>query len=236
MTPPPAHADFWDNPDIVARFAARAPDHRLQAWVDACADPAHTRVLDVGCAAGRNAVLLARRGFDVHALDASPAMVAETSRRLAAFFDADAAAERVREGRMDDLSRFPDESFDLVISLGVLHGAQTWEEWQRAVDELARVLAPAGGLLLSQFTPDTDPAGVGPRPRVPGKPHVFEGLHGGHAVLVEPATLAAELAARGLVAEDAPAIATGRTEEGGQRVSVNAFYRKAAATETAAEP
>ena len=42
-------------------------------------DPSRVRVLDLGCAGGRNTVVLAERGFDLEALDASAAMVAKTS-------------------------------------------------------------------------------------------------------------------------------------------------------------
>ncbi len=216
--------DFWEQPDVVARFAARDPDQRLLALVPGYEDPAATRVLDLGCAAGRNTIPLAERGFDVHALDASRAMVRETRRRLAAVLGEDAADERVRRGRMDDLGAYADHSFDLVIALGLLHGARSWEEWQRAFREIVRVLRPGGRLLLAEFSPETDHTGENITP-VAGEPHVYTGLHGGRGVLLHVAELDAEAARHGLRPE--VPTTTGETRlDTGRRVSVNALYRK----------
>lgn len=215
---------FWEQPDVVEAFATRAPDHRLLELIETYDDPASVRVLDIGCAGGRNTVLLAERGFDVHALDTSRAMVAETRRRVAAVLGEEEAEARVREGRMDDLSRFEDGDFDLVIALGVLHNARSWDEWQRAVAESARVLRPGGRLLVAQFSPETDLTGEGVRP-VPGEPHLYEGLPAGRTTLLEPAVLDEEMERHGLVPE--VPTTTGRTISGDtRRVSVNALYRK----------
>ncbi|MDR7392424.1 MAG: class I SAM-dependent methyltransferase, partial [Armatimonadota bacterium] len=82
---------FWERPEVVERFASRPPDDRMVALLSDA--PRATRVLDLGCAAGRNTEWLAREGFDVYACDASQAMVAYTRKRLAPWLG-EAEAER----------------------------------------------------------------------------------------------------------------------------------------------
>ncbi len=216
--------DFWELPEVVARFAARDPDRRLLELLPEYTDPAAIRVLDVGCAAGRNTVPLAELGFDVHALDASAAMVRETRRRVAPLLGEAAARQRVRHGRMDDLRAFANNSFDLVIALGVLHSARGWEEWRRAFGEVVRVLRAGGRALIAEFSPETDHTGERITP-VPGQPHVYQGLHGGTGVLLSVAELDAQAAERGLLPEVPTMTGETRTDSG-RRVSVNALYRK----------
>jgi SAM-dependent methyltransferase len=216
--------DFWDDPDRVDQFAERDPDHRLIALIEEYASPGRVRVLDLGCAGGRNTELLARRGFEVWALDASAAMVGRTRARLAGVLGQEAAVERVLRGRMDDLSRWDAGTFDLVVALGVHHSASSRPEWDRAVDETARVLASGGLLLFNQFTPEVDLTGEGVR-AVSGEPGVYEGFPAGRVVLMGAAELDSEWARRGL----RPAVPseTVRVDlERGRRVSVNALYRK----------
>lgn len=216
--------DFWEDPEVVERFATRAPDQRLLALLDEYVDPGGVRVLDIGCAGGRNTVLLTRAGFDVHARDSSTAMVVETRRRVAEILGKSAAEARVRLGRMDALSELGDGSFDLVVSLGVFHNARSWSEWERAAAETARVLRSGGRLLVSQFTPETDLTGSGVRP-VAGERHLYEGLPGGRAVLLDPATLDAELGRFGFEPELPTSI--GRTVTGEtRRASANGLYRR----------
>lgn len=214
----------WERPEVVRKFAERDPDHRLQEMVPEYPRPEETRVLDAGCAGGRNTIFLAEKGFDVYAMDASEAMVEETRRRLVPFVGPDDARRRVRVEVMDDLSTYRDRSFDLVLSLGLLHNATSWEEWQRAAAETARVLKKGGRLLLAQFTPRTDLTGEGVTP-VPDEPHVYDGFPGGRAVLLEPDDLDLHLAELGLRPETPTG--TGETElEQGRRVSANGLYRK----------
>lgn len=215
---------FWEQPDVVEQFASRAPDHRLLRLIDDYDDPTTTRVLDLGCAGGRNTVLLAERGFDVRALDASRSMVERTRTRLADVLGPEPARERVRVGSMDDLSVLSDSSFDLVVALGVYHGARSVAEWNRALAETARVLRAGGRLLVNHFTPEVDLTGEGVRP-VMGEPGVYEGLPGGRSVLMDAIELDRAMAWHGLV----PLVPseTVRVEtERGRRVSVNALYRR----------
>ena len=221
----PLPASFWESPENVARFAARDPDVRLTELLPEYHEPSAIKVLDLGCAAGRNAVLLAGKGFDVEALDASSAMAAKTRERVAAILGASEAERRVRVGRMDDLSFARDASFDLVVALGLYHCAQSRSEWDRALSETARILKPGGRLLVSVFTPETDLTGRGIL-AVPGEPNVYEGFESGRSVLMDAPTLDADLARFGLTPLEATRTARPKAETG-RRVSANGLYGKA---------
>ena len=216
---------FWDSAEIVERFAAREPDVRLMELLGKYAEPSKTRVLDLGCAGGRNAVPLARGGFDLVALDSSPAMVEKTRERLAPILGPEEARRRVRAGRMNDLSFGADASFDLVVALGIYHCAQSRAEWDRALSETARVLKPGGRVLVSVFTPETDLDGRGFRP-VPGEPDVYEGFEsGGRHVLVDAEGLDRDMARFGLTPLEPTRTARPKLETG-RRVSANGLYGK----------
>jgi SAM-dependent methyltransferase len=184
------------------------------------------RVLDLGCAAGRNAVLLAEKAFDLQARDGSSAMVAKTRERVARVLGAGEAQRRVRTGKMDDLGEFSDAFFHLVVALGIYHCARSRAEWDRALSETARVLAPGGKVLVSVFTPETDLTGRGIT-AVAGEPDVYEGFENGRSVLVEASALDAELARRGLFPVVATALARPKVDIG-RRVSANGLYGKSA--------
>ncbi len=216
---------FWNCAENVERFAAREPDVRLGKLVAEFPDASRIRILDLGCAAGRNAVFLAGKGLDVEALDASPAMAAKTRDRLAAILGPAEAERRVRVGRMDDLSAFDDAAFDLVVALGLYHCAESRAEWERALSETARVLKPGARLLVSVFTPETDLTGRGIR-KVAGEPDVYEGFDsGGRHVLVDAERLDRELARFGLFPVEPTRTARPKVETG-RRVSANGLYRK----------
>ncbi len=215
---------FWEDPAQVEAFAARAPDWRLLELLADYEGPARTRVLDLGCAGGRNAVVLAQRGSDFYAIDASRAMVERTRARVAAVLGAAEARRRVRLGRMDELD-FASGSFDLVVALGVYQTAGSQAEWDRAIAETVRVLARGGRVLVASFTPASDPAGAGLRP-VPGEAHVFEGFAAGPMYLLHADELDAAMARHGLepaVPTETVTVAT----ESGRRVTANGLYRLA---------
>lgn len=224
MSEPAPSPGFWDEKEQVERFAAREADHRLQALLPGYADPGGTRVLDLGCAGGRNAAFLAEQGFDVVARDLSPAMVAKTRERVTESLGAEEAARRVCRAAMDDLADLPDGRVDLIVALGIYHQAQDEKEWGRALDESVRVLAPTGRILVSTFAPGTGPLEA-PLLRVPGTAFVFEGMRGGHMCLRTLDELDADFEARGFVPE-VPSVLVERETEDRRRVTVNALYRR----------
>ena len=218
-----AHS-FWEDPDRVDEFAGREPDRRLMELLDSFEVPGTTRVLDLGCAGGRNTAVLAERGFDVLAIDSSSSMVARTRERVAALLGSGEAERRVRVGRMEELVDYASESFDLVVALGVYHNATSDETWDRAVSETARVLVLDGLLLVANFTPRFEPHGE-PLRRVAGARHLYEGFEAGPLYLLDAEELDVEMALHGLT----PVVPTETVEtptDTGRRVTANALYRK----------
>ncbi|MGH2995407.1 MAG: class I SAM-dependent methyltransferase [Gaiellaceae bacterium] len=100
-------------------------------------------VLEVGCGSGIAVQLFAEAGAIVTAVDLTPWAVATTRARMEAFdLEADvleADAERLP---------FPDASFDLVFSWGVIHHTT---DMDAALAELVRVCRPGGELVLMLY-------------------------------------------------------------------------------------
>lgn len=98
------------------------------------------RVLEVGTGPGFFAILLCELGYDVTAIDLTPAMLKEAKK------NAGALADGIRWMEMNaEALDFSDGSFDVVVSRNL-----TWNlpHPERAYGEWARVLKP-GGLLLN---------------------------------------------------------------------------------------
>lgn len=217
---------FWDTPEMASRMGDRPPDQRLVALLDE--DPGIRRVLDAGCAGGRNAALLAERGLDVHAFDAAPTMVEATRARVAAILGEAEARLRVRLGLLEDPASWrPDGGapFDLVVALGVLQDLPDEAATRRAIHLAAGTLRPGGRVLVANFGPDSRPAGDPLQP-VAGHPHVYLGFAKGERRMTLPdaATLDAWFADEGLEPE-VPTQAVRTATERGERVTLNGRYR-----------
>jgi tellurite methyltransferase len=109
---------------------------------------ARRRVLDAGCAGGRNLPYFLTRGYEVFAIDRDPSAAAVVA-RLAARLAPRLPADHVRQGQVEVLP-WPDESMDAVLSSAVLHFAADAAHFHSMVVEMWRVLAP-GGLLFARL-------------------------------------------------------------------------------------
>ncbi len=125
-----------------AWFTPREPDCAVRQWGPSLARSGRRRILDVGCGGGRHAVFLARLGLSVTAGDLSLFALAETRHWLAR----EGLRGTVLQLEMTALP-FPNETFDAVLSVNVLHPARPQQAWM-AVGEMWRVLRP-GGLFLA---------------------------------------------------------------------------------------
>jgi 2-polyprenyl-3-methyl-5-hydroxy-6-metoxy-1,4-benzoquinol methylase len=98
------------------------------------------RILDVGTGTGRAALLFARGGAQVTGVDASDEMLKVACERAAA----EGLTIRFLPGDAHALA-FPDQSFDVVVSLRVLMHTP---DWRTSVGELCRV---AGRLVIVDY-------------------------------------------------------------------------------------
>ena len=99
------------------------------------------RVLDLGCGTGRLAAALAERGAKVWGVDSSAEMLA----RARAWVDPRVG---LKQGRAEALP-FRDGWFERAVLRLVVHLVDR----PRALPELARVLAPAGRVVVATFAP-----------------------------------------------------------------------------------
>jgi ubiquinone/menaquinone biosynthesis C-methylase UbiE len=113
------------------------------AWIDSLKLAPGSSVLEVGCGAGFMAVALAQHGFRVQAFDSSEAMIEQARRHANESLANDLLTLKVCDVYSMD---FNDESFDLVIAIGVI----PWlERLEPALEEMARVLKPGGNIIVT---------------------------------------------------------------------------------------
>ncbi|MBD3374200.1 methyltransferase domain-containing protein [candidate division KSB1 bacterium] len=214
---------FWNEKEVVKRFANRDHDDRLEKFIHRFKSPSEVRILDLGCAGGRNTVFLAREGFDVWAVDFSQAMVKETRKRLFEMMG-ERVATRVVEGRMENLSWIPDKFFDIILALGLYHNAQSEEQLRVALKESSRILKPHGWLYSSSFMPGTVLRGQRLDP-VPGHSFLYFGVDGDRACLLNAEQWDREMAKAGLFKSLPHEVAKGESDRS-LRISLYSFYQK----------
>jgi len=113
------------------------------------------RALDMGCGSGTNAITLAKHGWQVTGIDfALPAI--RIARKKAA-----------QEGlqidfRLADVTRPPqfDGPFDLILDIGCFHGLPP-KSRSRYIQNIQRLLAPQGTLLMYAFFKKPEDSGTG---------------------------------------------------------------------------
>lgn len=149
---------FWQANPCGTKFAAAAPGTRLfferveahrysTEWhIPEAADfksAKGLRVLEIGCGLGTDGAQFACAGANYTGVDLTEAAI-ELARKRFELFDLPGTFRTADAENLD----FPDESFDLVYSHGVLHHTP---DTARAVREVHRVLKPGGRAVVMLY-------------------------------------------------------------------------------------
>ncbi len=131
----------WDD-DYYHPIALKFYDSAIADMLKMMEVPAGATVLDAGCGPGVHSIRVARAGHRVCAIDISTTMLGEARRRA----ELDGVADQI-EFQQKDLTHLeiPDNAFRYVFSWGVIIHIPAAA---KALDELARIIAPGGKLAL----------------------------------------------------------------------------------------
>jgi SAM-dependent methyltransferase len=136
----------WHSLTLDPRLAEVSQEHFdvvARVIADAGLQPRDARILEVAAYAHTTGYMLQRLGPIVDLFDISPSTL-RLGRRLARERGLPVDGTTCVAGDFHDLP-YADEAFDFVYICSALH--HTWQ-WQRVLDEMLRVLAPGGVLLL----------------------------------------------------------------------------------------
>ena len=103
------------------------------------------RVLEIGAGTGRYSVALARSGFRVSAVELVESNLQTLRENAAGLSNLEAY-----QGDALDLTRFPDDSFDVTLLFGPMYHLYEPADQHRALEEAIRVTKP-GGTILTAF-------------------------------------------------------------------------------------
>ena len=148
----PCGTKFADAPPGTRRFYELVEEHRYnKEWhIPEAAQFARAKdlaVLEVGCGLGTDGAQFAKAGARYTGIDLTDAAV-ELAKRRFELFDLPGTFRVADAERLD----FPDSSFDLVYSHGVLHHTP---DTAAAIRELHRVLRPGGKAVVMLYHRDS---------------------------------------------------------------------------------
>lgn len=145
-----SHSIVFEQPETVASWdddyyhpiAERYYDRAVRKTLDLVGAGPGSKVLDAGCGPGVHTIRAAQAGCHLTSIDFSQEMLRHARQRVSK-----AGLSAQVEFRHEDLTKlgFADASFEHIFSWGVVIHIPDAE---KALDELARVLAPGGRLAL----------------------------------------------------------------------------------------
>ena len=200
----------WNRPETVAGFTKTPPNAELLRFAEMQLRLIGAGLaLDLGCGAGRNALPLARLGWQVLGIDLSEPMLQETARRVRT----DQRTRRCHFARaVMDYLPIRGRSCDLLVAHGIWNLARSGGEFRAALREAARVARPGAGLFVFTFSRTTlnDDA----RP-IEGETFVFNDFSGQPQCFLTAEQLTAELASEKFIPDPAlPLIELNRRPRG----------------------
>lgn len=107
------------------------------------------RILDIGAGAGEYSLYFAGKGYSVSALELTDANVAAFRRKITPETPVDLV-----QGNALDLSRYEDESFDIVLLFGPLYHLHSAADRRRCIEEAKRVCKKTGTLFFAFINND----------------------------------------------------------------------------------
>lgn len=108
-----------------------------------------SKILDIGAGAGEYSIYFARKGYEVSAIELSENNVKSFRRKLTPADKIDLV-----QGNALDLSRYEDNSFDVVLLFGPLYHLKKNEDKQKCISEAKRVCKPNGKIFFTFITND----------------------------------------------------------------------------------
>lgn len=137
----PFYTDFaWAFDLIIDRPVAKECDV-IASWLIERGVRPGAALLDAGCGTGRYSIELARRGYMVHGIDASPELIAEATR---------AAGTRPGSASFSvgNILSLPASGYDAIVCRGVLNDFVPDSDRHDVFIAFARALRPGGVLIL----------------------------------------------------------------------------------------
>ena len=107
------------------------------------------RILDIGAGAGEYSLYFAEKGYAVSALELADANIAAFRARIT-----DGLPVELTQGNALDLSRYEDNSFDIVLLFGPLYHLHDEQDRLRCIAEAKRVCKPGGKLFFAFISND----------------------------------------------------------------------------------
>lgn len=104
-------------------------------------------ILDAGCGEGRNLTFFVRNNYRVYGIDKDKTAI-KMARLLCRSMNRDFVTENIQPFRIEE-NPFPDNFFDAVICINVLHGVTNRDEFFQLWDGLFRVTRKGGLLFVS---------------------------------------------------------------------------------------
>jgi SAM-dependent methyltransferase len=104
------------------------------------------KILDAGCGEGRNLFYFINNDYDVYGIDRNPGAI-QMLRYVAKTKNKNIDAERFQIGNIEHLP-YPDNFFDLIMCISVLHFSDDLKQYYRMLSEISRVLKKEGILFV----------------------------------------------------------------------------------------